>query len=152
MTGVVAALAEALDELAASERQRGFELEQAPLLRRSWCVWTKSATTWSTPTTTSCWMAGAARSCSAVLARYTGEQAERTGGRYCDYITWLQAQDKRVSEAFWKEQLAELLEPARLAQAVAAEREQVGSGRSSSAACRRHRTARAEERSPSGTR
>ncbi|MFO6372967.1 condensation domain-containing protein, partial [Pseudomonas aeruginosa] len=63
-----------------------------------------------------------------VLARYTGEQAERTGGRYRDYITWLQAQDKRVSEAFWKEQLAELLEPTRLAQAVAAEREQVGSG------------------------
>ncbi|WP_252110078.1 non-ribosomal peptide synthase/polyketide synthase [Pseudomonas aeruginosa] len=123
------ALAEALDELAASERQRGFELEQAPLLRlvlvrmdeeRYHLVYTHHHILldgWSS-----------AQLLGEVLARYTGEQAERTGGRYRDYITWLQAQDKRVSEAFWKEQLAELLEPTRLAQAVAAEREQVGSG------------------------
>ncbi len=58
----------------------------------SWCVWTKSATTWSTPTTTSCWMAGAARSCSASARSLRGEQAERTGRRHRDYITWLQAQ------------------------------------------------------------
>ncbi|HEK2124403.1 TPA: non-ribosomal peptide synthase/polyketide synthase [Pseudomonas aeruginosa] len=123
------ALAEALDELAASERQRGFELEQAPLLRlvlvrmdeeRYHLVYTHHHILldgWSS-----------AQLLGEVLARYTDEQAERTGGRYRDYITWLQAQDKRVSEAFWKEQLAELLEPTRLAQAVAAEREQVGSG------------------------
>ncbi|WP_319065199.1 non-ribosomal peptide synthase/polyketide synthase [Pseudomonas aeruginosa] len=123
------ALAEALDELAASERQGGFELEQAPLLRlvlvrmdeeRYHLVYTHHHILldgWSS-----------AQLLGEVLARYTGEQAERTGGRYRDYITWLQAQDKRVSEAFWKEQLAELLEPTRLAQAVAAEREQVGSG------------------------
>ncbi|MCS8216185.1 non-ribosomal peptide synthase/polyketide synthase [Pseudomonas aeruginosa] len=123
------ALAEALDELAASERRRGFELEQAPLLRlvlvrmdeeRYHLVYTHHHILldgWSS-----------AQLLGEVLARYTGEQAERTGGRYRDYITWLQAQDKRVSEAFWKEQLAELLEPTRLAQAVAAEREQVGSG------------------------
>ncbi|MBG6454898.1 non-ribosomal peptide synthase/polyketide synthase [Pseudomonas aeruginosa] len=123
------ALAEALDELAASERQRGFELEQVPLLRlvlvrmdeeRYHLVYTHHHILldgWSS-----------AQLLGEVLARYTGEQAERTGGRYRDYITWLQAQDKRVSEAFWKEQLAELLEPTRLAQAVAAEREQVGSG------------------------
>ncbi len=123
------ALAEALDELAASERRRGFELEQAPLLRLvlvrmdEECyhlVYTHHHILldgWSS-----------AQLLGEVLARYTGEQAERTGGRYRDYIAWLQAQDKRVSEAFWKEQLAELLEPTRLAQAVAAEREQVGSG------------------------
>ncbi|HGE2389074.1 TPA: non-ribosomal peptide synthase/polyketide synthase [Pseudomonas aeruginosa] len=123
------ALAEALDELAASERRRGFELEQAPLLRlvlvrmdeeRYHLVYTHHHILldgWSS-----------AQLLGEVLARYTGEQAERTGGRYRDYITWLQAQDKRVSEAFWKEQLAELLEPTRLAQVVAAEREQVGSG------------------------
>ncbi|HBO3839475.1 non-ribosomal peptide synthase/polyketide synthase [Pseudomonas aeruginosa] len=123
------ALAEALDELAASERRRGFELEQAPLLRlvlvrmdeeRYHLVYTHHHILldgWSS-----------AQLLGEVLARYTGEQAERMGGRYRDYITWLQAQDKRVSEAFWKEQLAELLEPTRLAQAVAAEREQVGSG------------------------
>ncbi|MDP5784688.1 non-ribosomal peptide synthase/polyketide synthase [Pseudomonas aeruginosa] len=123
------ALVEALDELAASERRRGFELEQAPLLRlvlvrmdeeRYHLVYTHHHILldgWSS-----------AQLLGEVLARYTGEQAERTGGRYRDYITWLQAQDKRVSEAFWKEQLAELLEPTRLAQAVAAEREQVGSG------------------------
>ncbi len=123
------ALAEALDELAASERRRGFELEQAPLLRlvlvrmdeeRYHLVYTHHHILldgWSS-----------AQLLGEVLARYTGEQAERTGGRYRDYIAWLQAQDKRVSEAFWKEQLAELLEPTRLAQAVAAEREQVGSG------------------------
>ncbi|MFG8726246.1 non-ribosomal peptide synthase/polyketide synthase [Pseudomonas aeruginosa] len=123
------ALAEALDELAASERRRGFELEQAPLLRlvlvrleeeRYHLVYTHHHILldgWSS-----------AQLLGEVLARYTGEQAERTGGRYRDYIAWLQAQDKRVSEAFWKEQLAELLEPTRLAQAVAAEREQLGSG------------------------
>ncbi|EPQ5299212.1 non-ribosomal peptide synthase/polyketide synthase [Pseudomonas aeruginosa] len=123
------ALAEALDELAASECRRGFELEQAPLLRlvlvrmdeeRYHLVYTHHHILldgWSS-----------AQLLGEVLARYTGEQAERTGGRYRDYITWLQAQDKRVSEAFWKEQLAELLEPTRLAQVVAAEREQVGSG------------------------
>ncbi|HDQ9890450.1 TPA: non-ribosomal peptide synthase/polyketide synthase [Pseudomonas aeruginosa] len=123
------ALAEALDELAASERRRGFELEHAPLLRlvlvrmdeeRYHLVYTHHHILldgWSS-----------AQLLGEVLARYTGEQAERTGGRYRDYIAWLQAQDKRVSEAFWKEQLAELLEPTRLAQAVAAEREQVGSG------------------------
>ncbi|MGU1608917.1 non-ribosomal peptide synthase/polyketide synthase [Pseudomonas aeruginosa] len=123
------ALAEALDELAASESRRGFELEQAPLLRlvlvrmdeeRYHLVYTHHHILldgWSS-----------AQLLGEVLARYTGEQAERTGGRYRDYIAWLQAQDKRVSEAFWKEQLAELLEPTRLAQAVAAEREQVGSG------------------------
>ncbi|HBO2527408.1 non-ribosomal peptide synthetase [Pseudomonas aeruginosa] len=123
------ALTEALDELAASERRRGFELEQAPLLRlvlvrmdeeRYHLVYTHHHILldgWSS-----------AQLLGEVLARYTGEQAERTGGRYRDYIAWLQAQDKRVSEAFWKEQLAELLEPTRLAQAVAAEREQVGSG------------------------
>ncbi|EPS1798383.1 non-ribosomal peptide synthase/polyketide synthase [Pseudomonas aeruginosa] len=123
------ALAEALDELAASERRRGFELEQAPLLRlvlvrmdeeRYHLVYTHHHILldgWSS-----------AQLLGEVLARYTGEQAERMGGRYRDYIAWLQAQDKRVSEAFWKEQLAELLEPTRLAQAVAAEREQVGSG------------------------
>ncbi|MCJ0657078.1 non-ribosomal peptide synthase/polyketide synthase [Pseudomonas aeruginosa] len=123
------ALAEALDELAASERRRGFELEQAPLLRlvlvrmdeeRYHLIYTHHHILldgWSS-----------AQLLGEVLARYTGEQAERTGGRYRDYITWLQAQDKRVSEAFWKEQLAELLEPTRLDQAVAAEREQVGSG------------------------
>ncbi|MBN0749189.1 hypothetical protein JTM00_34580, partial [Pseudomonas aeruginosa] len=110
------ALAEALDELAASERQRGFELEQAPLLRlvlvrmdeeRYHLVYTHHHILldgWSS-----------AQLLGEVLARYTGEQAERTGGRYRDYIAWLQAQDKRVSEAFWKEQLAELLEPTRLA-------------------------------------
>ncbi|HIE1893495.1 TPA: non-ribosomal peptide synthase/polyketide synthase [Pseudomonas aeruginosa] len=123
------ALAEALDELAASERRRGFELEQAPLLRlvlvrleeeRYHLVYTHHHILldgWSS-----------AQLLGEVLARYTGEQAERTSGRYRDYIAWLQAQDKRVSEAFWKEQLAELLEPTRLAQAVAAEREQLGSG------------------------
>ncbi|WP_121331862.1 non-ribosomal peptide synthase/polyketide synthase [Pseudomonas aeruginosa] len=123
------ALAEALDELAASERRRGFELEQAPLLRlvlvrmdeeRYHLVYTHHHILldgWSS-----------AQLLGEVLARYTGEQAERTGGRYRDYIAWLQAQDKCASEAFWKEQLAELLEPTRLAQAVAAEREQVGSG------------------------
>ena len=62
-----------------------------------------------------------------VLARYR-RTGRAHGWAYRDYIAWLQAQDKRVSEAFWKEQLAELLEPTRLAQAVAAEREQVGSG------------------------
>ncbi|MBN5518265.1 amino acid adenylation domain-containing protein, partial [Pseudomonas aeruginosa] len=122
-------LAEALDELAASERQRGFDLERAPLLRlvlvRSdedsyHLIYTHHHILldgWSS-----------AQLLGEVLARYAGEPGQETGGRYRDYIAWLQAQDKGASEAFWKEQLAELLEPTRLAQAVAAEREQVGGG------------------------
>ncbi|MFO5783031.1 condensation domain-containing protein, partial [Klebsiella pneumoniae] len=72
------ALAEALDELAASERRRGFELEHAPLLRlvlvrmdeeRYHLVYTHHHILldgWSS-----------AQLLGEVLARYTGAQAER---------------------------------------------------------------------------
>ncbi|MFP3519019.1 condensation domain-containing protein, partial [Pseudomonas sp. SIMBA_077] len=53
-----------------------------------------------------------------VLQRYAGQFASHAPGRYRDYIAWLQRQDAQLSETFWKQQLAVLDEPTRLAQAI----------------------------------
>ncbi|MCW1248454.1 condensation domain-containing protein, partial [Pseudomonas sp. SAICEU22] len=42
-----------------------------------------------------------------------------SGGRYRDYIAWLQCRDAAASEAFWKPALQRLEAPTRLADAVA---------------------------------
>lgn len=55
-----------------------------------------------------------------VLQHYAGEPLRAPIGRYRDYIAWLQAQDKSVSEAFWKGQLLNLQEPTRLARGLQA--------------------------------
>ncbi|WP_145003791.1 non-ribosomal peptide synthetase [Pseudomonas oryzihabitans] len=122
-------IATALDELAESERLRGFELEQAPLLRLI-LVRTGEDSRHLVYTYHHILLDGwsSAQLLGEVLSRYIGGHAGEPVGRYRDYIAWLQKQDKGVSEAFWKEQLAELLEPTRLAQAVAAERERSGNG------------------------
>ncbi|MCF5139444.1 condensation domain-containing protein, partial [Pseudomonas lactis] len=56
-----------------------------------------------------------------VLQQYAGEPLPAPTGRYRDYIAWLQAQDKAVSQAFWKAQLVNLQEPTRLARTIDAE-------------------------------
>ncbi len=56
-----------------------------------------------------------------VLQQYAGEPLPAPTGRYRDYIAWLQAQDKAVSQAFWQAQLVNLQAPTRLAGAVEAE-------------------------------
>ncbi|WP_146036650.1 condensation domain-containing protein, partial [Pseudomonas protegens] len=50
--------------------------------------------------------------------RYSGRTPASGGGRYRDYIAWLQRQDGQLSEDFWSGQLAALQEPTRLARAA----------------------------------
>ncbi len=49
-------------------------------------------------------------------------------GAYHDYIAWLQRQDRAVSEAFWKQQLAQLSEPTRLAHSISQGSEALAGG------------------------
>jgi amino acid adenylation domain-containing protein/non-ribosomal peptide synthase protein (TIGR01720 family) len=113
--------AAALQALAREERQRGFALEQAPLLRllivqvaddRHHFICTNHHILmdgWSN-----------AQFLGEILQRYAGQPLARQSGRYRDYIAWLQRQDGEASEAFWKAQLADLQMPTRLAASGAA--------------------------------
>ncbi|MBK4991727.1 non-ribosomal peptide synthetase [Pseudomonas sp. S36] len=111
--------AQALDELADDQRQKGFDLAEAPLLRlvlvrmqddQYHLVYTHHHILmdgWS-----------ASRLLGEVLQRYSGQVPETSSGRYVEYIGWLKAQDLAGSEAFWKQQLAVLSAPTRLARCV----------------------------------
>ncbi|PWY53264.1 non-ribosomal peptide synthetase [Pseudomonas sp. RW409] len=115
----VASAAQDLDALAGQERQRGFDLAAAPLLRltlvrlddqRYHLIYTNHHILmdgWSN-----------SRLLGEVLQGYSGQSAGAAPGRYRDYIAWLQRQDAQLGEAFWKQQLATLDEPTRLAQAI----------------------------------
>ena len=110
---------DALRTLALSERQRGFDLGEAPLLRlaiictgdqRHHLVYTNHHILmdgWST-----------SRLLGEVLQRYAGQPVASPVGHYRDYIAWLQRQDTALAESFWKGYLTELQEPTRLAQAL----------------------------------
>ncbi|PMY59453.1 condensation domain-containing protein, partial [Pseudomonas sp. FW305-25] len=110
---------EALDALAAAERQRGFELDAVPLLRltlvrideqRHHLIYTNHHILmdgWSN-----------SQLLGEVLQRYAGQAPNHAPGRYRDYIGWLQRQDAQACESFWKEQLQTLDEPTRLTQAL----------------------------------
>ncbi|MCF5665397.1 amino acid adenylation domain-containing protein [Pseudomonas marginalis] len=111
----------ALDSLAESARAQGFVLEQAPLLSLT-VVRTGASGYHLIYTNHHILMDGWSGSqlFGEVLQHYAGEPLRAPIGRYRDYIAWLQAQDKSVSEAFWKEQLRNLQEPTRLARGVQA--------------------------------
>ncbi|MFV3291893.1 non-ribosomal peptide synthase/polyketide synthase [Pseudomonas sp. NY11955] len=110
---------QALQALADSERQRGFEVSSAPLLRlvlvrtgenRHHLMFTHHHILmdgWST-----------SRLLGEVLQRYAGQGLSNQATHYRDYIAWLQRQPSGAAEHFWKSQLAELQEPTRLALAV----------------------------------
>ncbi|EPA2945769.1 amino acid adenylation domain-containing protein [Pseudomonas aeruginosa] len=111
----------ALLALAAAERERGFELQRAPLLRlllvktaegEHHLIYTHHHILldgWSN-----------AQLLSEVLESYAGRSPEQPrDGRYSDYIAWLQRQDAAATEAFWREQMAALDEPTRLVEALA---------------------------------
>ncbi|WP_460318522.1 non-ribosomal peptide synthase/polyketide synthase [Pseudomonas ogarae] len=109
-----------LDTLALTQRQQGFELDAAPLLRlvvvrvaedRYHLIYTSHHILmdgWSN-----------SQLLGEVLQRYSGQAPARTSGRYRDYIDWLQRQDAAASEAFWTPVLQSLEAPTRLADAVA---------------------------------
>ncbi|NIF29268.1 amino acid adenylation domain-containing protein, partial [Pantoea sp. Tr-811] len=114
------ALEQALQTLAEGERQRGFDLATAPLLRLV-LVRTGEASHHLIYTNHHILMDGwsTSRLLGEVLQRYAGVTPRTQATHYGDYIAWLQGQDAAVAEAFWKAQLAGLDEPTRLAQAIA---------------------------------
>ncbi len=111
----------ALEVLAIEERQRGFELAEAPLLRLV-LVQTSDDTWHFIYSNHHILMDGwsYSRLLGEVLQRYHGQAVAAPAGRYRDYIGWLQAQDGVVSEQFWQQQLVVLEEPSRLAPALSA--------------------------------
>ncbi len=113
-------LADALAAVADVERQQGFDLGQAPLLRL--VLVQTAANDWHLIYTHHhILMDGWSNSqlLGEVLQRYRGHTPPAAAGRYGDYIGWLQRQNAQASEDYWREQLALLQEPTRLAQVVA---------------------------------
>ncbi|WP_339468641.1 amino acid adenylation domain-containing protein [Pseudomonas capeferrum] len=123
------ALEAALQALAEGERQRGFELAEAPLLRLA-LVRTGEARHHLIYTNHHILMDGwsTSRLLGEVLQRYAGLAPQAQATHYRDYIAWLQGQDTAVAESFWKAQLAGLDEPTRLAQAIAGSAGVAGTG------------------------
>ena len=117
-------LAAALDELAAGEGRPGFDLSEAPLLRLV-LVRTDEERYHLIYTNHHILMDGWSNSqlLGEVLQRYRGETPPRSGGRYRDYIAWLQRQDAALAEAFWLPRLRQLDEPTRLGQSIAQARQ-----------------------------
>ncbi|OWJ57255.1 hypothetical protein BWR60_34300, partial [Inquilinus limosus] len=114
-------LDQALTELAASDRSRGFDLAAAPLLRvllvrtgedRHRLILTSHHLLldgWST-----------SRLIGEVLTRYRGTAPALPAGRYRDYIAWLGRRDQAADERFWRERLSGVEEPTLLASALPA--------------------------------
>ncbi|MGO4851105.1 condensation domain-containing protein, partial [Inquilinus sp. 2KB_12] len=110
---------QALSDLAVSDRARGFDLARPPLLRvvlvrlgeaRHQLILTSHHVLldgWST-----------SRLIGEVLTRYHGGTPSTSGGRYRDYIAWLQARDTSADERFWRERLSGVEEPTLLAAAL----------------------------------
>ncbi|MFC4314150.1 non-ribosomal peptide synthase/polyketide synthase [Steroidobacter flavus] len=114
-------LGERLDELAASELARPFDVLQPPLMRfaliriadhRYHFIWTHHHVLmdgWST-----------AQVMKDVLSYYEGASVRPLHGRYCDYVQWLHTREPKTSEDYWKARLQSFDEPTRLAPAVVA--------------------------------
>jgi amino acid adenylation domain-containing protein/non-ribosomal peptide synthase protein (TIGR01720 family) len=111
----------ALEQLAGDDLANGFELTGAPLLRVA-LVRTDESTHHLIYTCHHILMDGWSTSqlFGEVLQRYAGMTPAIAQGRYRDYIEWLGQRDQPASQAFWKQALAELEEPTRLASAVPA--------------------------------
>ncbi|QLF91733.1 non-ribosomal peptide synthase/polyketide synthase [Pseudomonas sp. ABC1] len=108
-----------LDTWAEADRQKSFDLLNDPLLRIA-VIRTDENSHHLIYTGHHILMDGWSNSqlLGEVLQAYAGVQSNSQTGRYRDYIDWLQKQDKAISETFWRKQLQELQEPARLAQAI----------------------------------
>ncbi|MDR6889216.1 MULTISPECIES: non-ribosomal peptide synthetase [Variovorax] len=112
-------VAGALDELAQAQLAQGFDLAQPPLMRfvlvhtqgdKHHFVWTMHHLLldgWST-----------SQLMGEMLRHYAGETLAAPGGRYADYIAWLQRRDGAADERYWREQLARVEGPTWLANAL----------------------------------
>ncbi|XQE65275.1 amino acid adenylation domain-containing protein [Pseudomonas sp. P3C3] len=98
-----------LQAFCSAERERGFALDQAPLLRLALIqrgagdfvlVWTLHHLLLDG------WSNGLLFA--EVLALYHGDRLPAPGGQFGDYIHWLGGQDAATEQAFWREQLAPL--------------------------------------------
>nr|WP_276330896.1 non-ribosomal peptide synthetase [Stutzerimonas kirkiae] len=108
-----------IDQQAEKDRQHGFVLSRAPLMRLTLIqlsnqyqhlIWTTHHILmdgWST-----------SQLIGEVLARYAGRTVEPIVCQYHDYLAWLQRQDTGASERFWKEKLDTLTGPTLLADAL----------------------------------
>jgi amino acid adenylation domain-containing protein/non-ribosomal peptide synthase protein (TIGR01720 family) len=114
-------LEQALADLAASDRARGFDLAAPPLLRvllvrtaedRHRLILTSHHLLldgWST-----------SRLIGEVLTRYHGKTPALPSGRYRDYIAWLGQRNQAADQGFWRERLSGVEEPTLLASALPA--------------------------------
>ncbi|PRA33148.1 non-ribosomal peptide synthetase [Pseudomonas poae] len=105
----------ALLHLASTDRDAGFDLERAPLLRltlvriaeqRYHLIYTNHHILmdgWSN-----------SQLMGEILQSYAGQALSPLVGRFAHYIGWLQRQDPALSEQFWRQQLRTLDEPTRL--------------------------------------
>ncbi|WP_367616520.1 amino acid adenylation domain-containing protein [Pseudomonas farsensis] len=112
-------LAAALDALAVADREQGFDLARAPLLRMA-MVRTGEQSYHLIYTNHHILMDGWSNSrlLGEVLQRYAGQALPPAKVRYSQYIEWLQGQNMAASKAFWGAQLASLEEPTRLVDAL----------------------------------
>jgi amino acid adenylation domain-containing protein/non-ribosomal peptide synthase protein (TIGR01720 family) len=122
-------LAAALDDMASADLKQGFDVTHAPLQRlalvrvdthRYHFMWTHHHVLmdgWSV-----------AQLLGEVLRHYSGQSLPAHGGRYRDYIGWLQKHDAQASAVHWREQIKQIGEPTRLATAVASRYERTGTG------------------------
>ena len=113
--------AQAAAALASSERERSFDLAQPPLMRlalvrlsaqRHRLIWTRHHLLldgWSS-----------SQLLSEVLQHYAGDRPAAPARRYRDFIAWLGRRDPQAGRAWWREQLAALPAPTRLAPAMGA--------------------------------
>ncbi|MGY4490641.1 amino acid adenylation domain-containing protein [Pseudomonas sp. TE3610] len=106
-------------QLAQAERIKGFDLQQAPLLRLV-LVRTSEHTHHLIWTSHHILMDGwsSARLISEMMQAYLGDTLPRVTGRYRDYLAWLGQQDQGLSDSFWRERLQALDEPTLLAQSL----------------------------------
>ncbi|MCG8296358.1 non-ribosomal peptide synthetase [Pseudomonas entomophila] len=122
-------LDQALAQLAREDRAAGFDLHCPPLLRLT-LVRTGPDRHHLIQTCHHLLLDGWSNSrlLGEVLQRYAGQTPAPAQGRYRDYIQWLQGQDLALSEAFWRDQLAPLETPTRLAHALPAPQAEAGHG------------------------
>ncbi|QHF44578.1 non-ribosomal peptide synthetase [Pseudomonas sp. S35] len=108
----------ALEDLAQADREQGFDLQQAPLLRVT-LVRLDERAYHLIYTSHHILMDGWSNSqlMGEVLQAYAHQPLAPLTGRFKDYISWLQRQDRAASQAFWSEQLQHLTEPTRVANA-----------------------------------